>query len=202
LLSTVGNAINALGEPEQARPYFEEARDLAIELGDESIVASALNNLALTLLATGKTAEARVALTQVLDIARRHRNPAVVTLSSMNLALVEVVDGHPASAYPYARGAVTGARRGGDAPMTAYGLLACALSVEDPALATTLHAAAARLLKDQDETFERLEAQLRDAHLERLRTELGADAFDAAEAAGRALSAEDAVALLPEVTAP
>jgi len=120
----------------------------------------------------------------------------------MNLALVEVIDGDRAIAYPYARGSVTGARRGGDLAMTAYGLLACALSVEDPVLATTLHASALRLLKDQDETFELLEAQMRDAHLARLRTELGVDAFEAADAAGRALSVEDTVALLPEVTAP
>jgi len=72
--------------------------------------------------------------------------------------------------------------------------------VADPGLATTVHGAAARLLKEQGETFEILEAGLREADLERLRGELGAEAFDAAEAAGRALSVEDVVALLPDVT--
>jgi hypothetical protein len=41
---------------------------------------------------------------------------------------------------------------------------------------------------------------LREAHLERLRGELGAAAFDAADAAGRDLSVEEVVALLPDVS--
>ena len=58
-----------------------------------------------------------------------------------------------------------------------------------------LHGAAAEALAALGETIEPLEGDLRDRDCQRLRSAMGAEAFEAEYAAGRALTADEVLAL-------
>ena len=74
--------------------------------------------------------------------------------------------------------------------LTAYALIGLALAGHggaDPARSARLHGAADQALADLGRVLEPLEGQLADADRQRLRAAMGAEAFDAEYAAGRAL---------------
>ena len=58
-----------------------------------------------------------------------------------------------------------------------------------------LHGAAAEALAAREETIEPLEGDLRDRDCQRLRSAMGAGAFEAEYAAGRAMTAEEVLVL-------
>ena len=58
-----------------------------------------------------------------------------------------------------------------------------------------LHGAAAAVLAALEETIEPLEGELRDRDCQRLRSAMGAEAFEAEYAVGRALTTEEVFAL-------
>ena len=64
-----------------------------------------------------------------------------------------------------------------------------------PGRSARLHGAADQVLKDLGETLEPLEGRLRDLDCQRLRSAMGAEAFEAEYAAGKALTAEEILVL-------
>jgi len=80
---------------------------------------------------------------------------------------------------------------------TAYALIGLALAGggAEPARSARLHGAADYALAVLGETVEPLEGGLRDLDRERLRAAMGADAFAAEYAAGRAMNSDEILAL-------
>ena len=80
----------------------------------------------------------------------------------------------------------------------AYALIGVAMTSRDPAgmdRSARLHGAAEQALTVLGETIEPLEGGLRDRDCQRLRSAMGAEAFEAGYAAGRALTYEQVLAL-------
>jgi len=81
---------------------------------------------------------------------------------------------------------------------TAYALLGLAVASSGEAdlrRSARLHGAADRLLTELGETVEPLEGGLRDLDRQRLRSAMGAEAFEAEYAAGHGLTSEEVVNL-------
>ena len=81
---------------------------------------------------------------------------------------------------------------------TAYALMGLAITANvgaEPGRSARLHGAADQALKVLGETLEPLEGRLRDLDCQRLRSAMGAEVFEAEYAAGKALTAEEILAL-------
>lgn len=195
VLQPLGLAAHGQGNPDKARGHFEEALALAHELGNRRELAAAQNALAQLHRAEGHLDEAERLYASVLSLARELEDRQSIAIALLNLAMVSI-----------ARGA-------GDPPRAM--LLEVSAIVEEidsePLRQSVLEVCAG--LGALDGEFERaarlygaVEAQTErtglrrdptdDAFLapliESARKALGAAAFAASEAAGRALPFEKA----------
>jgi len=147
----------------------------------------------------GDLETARGHLRESLDIARELNDTYGVVYETFNLGLAEYLTGGPDTAAALFAESFDLARRAQMKAGTAYALIGLALagSGTDPARSARLHGAADAALAALGETVDSLEARLRDADRQRLRSALGAAAFAAEYAAGQALAAEEILARGP-----
>jgi len=190
LLSAQTQAAYATGDNAGAARYAAEALRLFRQAGDELQAGLLLGNLGYYEAAAGDLDAARDHLAESLDIARAFDDRSGVVFGTFNCGLAEYLGGSPAAAWSLFAESFDRARRAGMKVQMAYALLGLALasrSEADPRWSARLHGAADQAFGDLGHTVESLEARLAGQDRERLRAEIGADAFDTDYAAGRAL---------------
>ena len=187
------------GDVAAARLHLQEGLELAEKIGTPREIAGALNALAQTARAEGDLATADPLYSRVLAIARSTGNADILAVSLLNLAMVAIARG----SNDHARDLlveVLGIVEDSGLKTAAQGLLEVSAGL---AAARGEWMRAARF-------FGATEAQTAETGLQRdpadeaflaplvsaARERLGADAFAAEDAAGRALAYEDAIAEL------
>jgi predicted ATPase/DNA-binding CsgD family transcriptional regulator len=190
LLSARAFATNVAGDPAGSARDNAEALRLSRQAGDRLQVGRLLSNLSDYELWTGDVDAARRHLAESLDIAREldARNSAVI--ATFNLGLAEYLGGLPDAAAALFTESLDLAMRMGMRRHIAYALIGLALAGRggtDQGWSARLHGAADQALAALGHTLQPLEARLADHDRERLRDAMGAEAFDAEYAVGRAL---------------
>jgi tetratricopeptide (TPR) repeat protein len=157
-----------------------------------------LGNLGYAELSLGDLETARGHLLESLDIAREMNDPYGVVYETANLGLAECLMGAPDTAAALFAESFELARQVRMKAGIAYALIGVAMagSGTDPVRSARLHGAADEALAALGETVDSVEARLRDADLQRLRSTLGAAAFDAEYAVGRAMTSEEIAGLV------
>jgi tetratricopeptide (TPR) repeat protein len=157
-----------------------------------------LGNLGYVELSLGELDAARAHLAESLDIARALNDRYGVVYQALNLGLAEYLSGSAAAAEELFTESLNLAARLRIRESIAYALIGLAMTGSGrggPGWAARLHGAAAEALAVLEETLEPLEGELRDRDCERLRDAMGAEAFEAEYAAGRALTPDEVLTL-------
>lgn len=155
-------------------------------------------NLAYAELSLGDLDSARRHLLESLDIARALNDQYGVVYETFNLGLAEYLNGSLRAAEALFAESLDLATRMRMSASTGYALIGLAMADNSPARASRsarLHGAADQALAALGETLEPLEGELRDLHCQRLRSAMGAEAFEAEYATGKSLTAEEVLAL-------
>jgi DNA-binding CsgD family transcriptional regulator len=132
---------------------------------------------------------ARRHLAESLDIARALHARDGIAYWTFNLGLAEYLSGSPGAAETLFAESLDLGRRMGMKAIMAYALLGLAMTGHgeaDAGRSAWLHGAADQALADLGHAVEPLEERLAGLDRQRLRAAMGADAFDAEYAAGRA----------------
>lgn len=213
--------VNALNGVAASKAERLEALELSSRAGDEISRYMVLCALGGSALDEGEIAAAREYFQRALPIIERARPasdqaPPAVTDTAVvperidtqatslmpellvNLATALVLGGEPAVARRLYARALDAARRHLDERQAGYGLFGlalCAARDGDPAVAATLHGAAAQQFERAGFALEEAERRLAIDDETRLRVELGEAGFDAARALGQAMSKDDAIDL-------
>jgi predicted ATPase/DNA-binding CsgD family transcriptional regulator len=189
LLAARASATYGAGDTVGGARDAAEALQLFRRAGDRLQAGAVLGNLGNYELAAGDLDAARPHLAEALAIARAH-NRSEVVYHTFNLGLAEYLGGSPGAAETLFSESLDMARRMGMRSSTAYALLGLALAGHgrgDPGWSARLHGAADQGFADLGHAVEPLESRLADSDRERLRAAMGAEAFEAEYAAGRAL---------------
>jgi len=155
-----------------------------------------LGNLGSVDLSAGDLDAARSHLAEALGILRALNARDAIVYHAFNLGLAEYLGGSLGAAEALFAESLDLARRMGTQRHTAYALIGLALAGRggtDPGWSARLHGAADQALADLGGSIEPLEQRLADADRERLRAAMGAAAFEAEYAAGRALTSEESL---------
>jgi predicted ATPase/class 3 adenylate cyclase/DNA-binding CsgD family transcriptional regulator len=190
LLTARAHATYTAGDHAGAARDAAEALSLFRHAGDRRHVGSMLGNLGNYELLAGDLDAARPHLAESLDIARALNDRGGIVHQTFNLGLAEYLGGSPGAAGGLFAESLDLARRIGLRSSTAYALTGLALAgcgEAGPGWSARLHGAADQAFADLSVTPEPLEARLADLDRQRLRAAMGAEAFDAEYAAGRAL---------------
>ena len=190
LLSARAYATYVEGDHAGAARDAAEALRLFRQAGDRLQVGTMLGNLGDYELSAGDLDAARRHLVESLDIARALNDRDGIVYGTFNLGLAEYLGGSPGAAEALFAESLDLARRMGMKRHTAYALIGLALAGRggaDPGWSARLHGAADQALADLGHTLEPLEGRLADLDRQRLRAAMGAEAFEAEYAAGRAL---------------
>jgi predicted ATPase len=180
------------------------ARDAAVSLriyrqaGDQMQVGNNLGNLGNAELSAGDLDSARRHLSEALSIARELNDHYGVAYQTFNLGLAEYLLGSLSAAEGHFAETLDLARRMGMKVPVAYALIGLTMAggpAADPGRSARLHGAAAQALAATGHTIEPLEGRLRDQDCQRLRSAMGAEAFQAEYAAGRTLTSEQVIDL-------
>jgi predicted ATPase/class 3 adenylate cyclase/DNA-binding CsgD family transcriptional regulator len=178
-----GDHAGAAGDLTECLQLFRQA-------GDQLEAGATLGNLGYYELSAGDVDAATRHLTESLDIARALGDRHSIVIHMFNLGLTEYLRGSPDEAQALFTESLDLARRMGMQRQTGYALLGLALTVDggaDPVWSTRLHGAADKALAALGDSVEPLESRLADLDRQRLRAAMGAEAFEAEYAAGRAL---------------
>jgi tetratricopeptide (TPR) repeat protein len=185
------------GDLPAARGHLEEALVLARELGNKREIAAALNALAQVRRAEGDLDAAEPLYENVLALARELDDREVIAIALLNLAMVSIGRGSQNRARYVLLEALEIADESGSKPTGQSVLEVCAglgaLREEWQSAVRLFGAAEAQTSQTglhRDPTDEAFLAPL----VARARTALGESAFAAAEASGRALSYDEAMA--------
>jgi tetratricopeptide (TPR) repeat protein len=149
-------------------------------------------------LSLGDLDAARRHLLESLDIARALNDQYGVVYDTFNLGLAEYLNGSLGAAEALFAESLDLATRMRMTASTAYALIGLAMTDSSAARASRsarLHGAADQALAALSETLEPLEGELRDLHCQRLRSAMGADAFEAKYTTGKSLAADEVLAL-------
>jgi tetratricopeptide (TPR) repeat protein len=198
LLDDRSYALDSEGDHAAADRDAAESLDLFRRLGDLRETGRVLSNLAYGEAGAGKLELARAHLAESLGIHRGLKDNHGVVYASLNLGIAEYLSGSPAAAASLFAESLQLARRLFLGEGMGYALLGLAMIRNGPEAANRsaqLHGAADKALDAFGRTPQPLETQLRDADRERLRAAMGAQAFEAGYAAGRALTIEQAIEL-------
>jgi predicted ATPase/DNA-binding CsgD family transcriptional regulator len=190
LLSTRSFVANVAGDDAGAARDAAESLRLFRQAGDRLQVGQMLGNLGYYELSAGDLDDARGHLAEALDIARELNAHEGIVYQALNLGLAEYLGGSPGAAEALFAESLDLARRMGMRAITAYALIGLAVAGRggaDPGWSARLHGAADQALADLDHALEPLEERLANHDRQRLRTAMGAEAFDAEYAAGRTL---------------
>jgi predicted ATPase/class 3 adenylate cyclase/DNA-binding CsgD family transcriptional regulator len=189
LLATRSYATYVAGDhPGAARDAAESLR-LFRQAGDRLEVGILLTNLSNFELSAGDLDAAHGHLAESLGIFRALNVRDGIVYGTFNLGLAEYLGGSPGAARALFADSLELARRIGMKRQTAYALIGLAMtgSEADPGWSARLHGAADQALAEQGRTVEPLEGRLAGLDRQRLCAAMGAEAFDAEYAAGRAL---------------
>jgi predicted ATPase/class 3 adenylate cyclase len=198
LLYDRSDALDSEGDHAAAARDAAESLDLFRQLGDLRETGRVLSNLAYDEAGAGKLELARAHLAESLDIHRGLKDKHGVVYASLNLGIAEYLSGSPATAASLFAESLQLARRLFLGEGLGYALLGLAMIRDGSEAAdrsARLHGAADNALDSLGRTPQPLEAQLREADREQLRAAMGAQAFEAGYAAGRALTLEEAIEL-------
>jgi DNA-binding CsgD family transcriptional regulator len=177
-------------------------------------VGQLLANFGNAELSAGDLDAARRHLAESLDIARALNNRYGIPFAASNLGLAEYLCNSLGAAEALFAETLDVAMRTGVKRHIAYALIGLALTSHgraDPGWSARLQGAADQALEDQGRALEPLEARLADVDRQRLRTGMGADAFEDEYTAGRTLDpvqvltafgAKDAAAGQPRMAVP
>jgi predicted ATPase/DNA-binding CsgD family transcriptional regulator len=190
LLSVRASAANVRGDHAGAARDAAEALRLARQSGDRLQAGRLLSNLGYYELSAGDLDVAGCHLAEALDIDRALSNRQSALQGTINRGLAEYLGGSLGTAEALFAESLDLAQRMGMKRLTAYALLGLALAGRgraDPGWSARLHGAAYQALADLGHAFQPLEARLVDLDRQRLRAAMGAQAFEAEYAAGRAL---------------
>jgi predicted ATPase/class 3 adenylate cyclase len=198
LLAVRAFAVDVEGDHAGAARDAAESLLLYRQAGDRLQVGTMVGNLGYAELSLGDLDSARKHLLESLDIARALDDHYGVVYETFNLGLAEYLSGSLRAAEAFFAESLDQARRVRVIAGTAYALIGLAMAGNDgaqPSRSARLHGAADQVLKVLGETLEPLEGGLRDLDCQRLRSAMGAEAFEAEYAAGKALTAEEILVL-------
>ncbi len=182
--------------PEDGNRLYAEAIACTQRSGDRLTSYLLHNNASVHLICAGDYAAARAHLIQAQqasDEIREHSHSIPV-----NMGWVLRHERDPDAARATFESALRTSRRAGDKAGLAYctlGLACTAGDLGDWYRAAELHGAAQVFLERVGGPWQEPEGQYRQQSMDSIRTGLGADRFDAAYAAGKALSFDDAISL-------
>ena len=192
LLAARAFALDVGGDHDGATRDAAESVLLYRQVGDRREVGTMLGNLGYAELSIGNLEIARRHLIESLDIARTLSDHYGVVYETFNLGLAEYLSASPRAAEVLFAESLDLARRVRMKASTAYALLGLAMAGSGGRRRSAqLHGAADQMLAALGETVEPLEGGLRDLDCQRLRSTMGAEAFEAEYAAGRALTSEE-----------
>ena len=197
LLSTRSYAADVEGDHIAAARDAAESLLLYRRVDDRREIGTMLGNLGYTELSTGNLDTARNHLLEALDIARSLNDRYGVVYETFNLGLAEYLCGSPSAAEDLFAESLDLARRVMMKAGIAYALIGLAMvgSGGDLGRVARLHGAADEALAVLGETIDAVESRLRDLDRRRLHSAMGAEAFAAEYAAGRALTSEEVLVL-------
>ncbi len=190
LLSARSSALEHEGDHASAARDAAQSLQLCRQTGDQRVVGMMLGELGNVELVAGDLEAARRHLHESLDIFRALKEHYGIVGETFNLGLAEYLGGSPGAAEAFFAESLDLARRMGMKANVAYALLGLALvgrGGADPGWSARLHGAADRALADLGHALEPLEARLAELDRERLRTTMGAEAFEAEYTAGGTL---------------
>jgi non-specific serine/threonine protein kinase len=176
--------------PAESARDVAEALELSRQAGDRLHVGSMLSNLGNYELSAGDLDSARHHLAEALAITRALNSRDGIVYHTFNLGLAEYLAHSTDAARALFAESLDLARRIGMKTNMAYALLGLALAGQveaDPGWSARLHGAADQAFADLGHTLEPLEARLAELQRQRLRADMGAEAFEAEYAAGRTL---------------
>jgi predicted ATPase/class 3 adenylate cyclase len=197
-LSARSFAVDVEGDHAGAARDAAESLRLFRETGDQREVGTIVGNLGYAELSMGDLDSARTHLLESLEIFRSLNDRDGVVYATFNLGLAEYLSGSSGAAEACFAESLDVARRVQMKASIGYALIGLAMARSGEAKmgrSARLHGAADQALAVLGETIEPLEGSLRDLDCQRLGSAMGAEAFAAEYAAGRALTSE-AVLLL------
>ena len=193
LAATRGAALSGLGQ--DARPALDESLDLAQQTGNPSLIAIALGNLAYLDVLAGELTTARVRLEEASAISRESCEAQNAAWISVNLGFVRHLEHDRAGAAHLFADALRTASELGEHESLAMALLGLALDSADPNTAAKLHGAADLAREQLGSSLDPLEAQLREADHDRLKSELSEKIFQTAWETGHRYGRREATAM-------
>ena len=199
LLAARAFAASVAGDRAAAARDAAEALRLFRQAGDQIQTAQMLDNIGYDELSAGDLDAARRHLAEALSITRALNDRNGRVYQTLNLGLAEYLGGSPEAAKALFGESFDLASRTGLTAQVGYALVGLALAdcrPADPGWSARLHGAADEALADQGSVLEPLEAGLADLDRDRLRAAMGAEAFEAAYTAGRALDPARVLAAL------
>jgi predicted ATPase/DNA-binding CsgD family transcriptional regulator len=199
LLTARAHATYAAGDHAGAAQNAAEGLRIFRQAGDRQHVGTMLGNLGNYKLSAGDLDAARTHLAESLDIFRALNHRDGIAYQTLNLGLAEYLSGSRDTAEALFAESLDLTRRMGMKALMAYALIGLALASHrgtDLGWPARLHGAADQALADLGRVLEPLEARLADLDRQRLRAAMGAEAFDAEYAAGRALGLAQVLAAL------
>lgn len=192
-LNEMGSALNTLGRIDEALVHQEEALAIARTLGEGELMATFLNSLAESRRSAGDLDAAERCYREALELARANGGRLVIVVVLNNLIRVQVAKGRPDEARRLAAECLPLVRHekvGVDLLEAAVGLAALLGANET---AARLWGAADQKLRDWGYRHQPVDVDHTAPLLAQARRALGEAAFDAAEAAGRALEFDAAL---------
>ena len=185
------------GDEDHAAELWEESARLAREQGDLQLLGMALNNLGSTAHGRGEYERALELFDESLAIGRELRDQDRLARAFGNLGFTTLMLGDRKRARSLLRDSLVAAREVGLVEVLIGGFvgLGAAYAREDPARGARFLGRADLLCEEAALALEQMEDRVRVEAEAELRATLGADAYAAAYAEGRALAVEDALAL-------
>jgi DNA-binding CsgD family transcriptional regulator len=190
LLSARSYATYTQGDPAGAASDAAESLRLFRQAGDRLQVGQMLGNLGYYELSAADLDAALRHLAESLDIGRELNDRHGIVYQTFNLGLAEYLGGSPGAAEALFTESLDLARRMGMRSSIAYAVIGLAMAGHgraDPGWSARLHGAADQALAELGRALDPLEGRLAGLHRQRLRAAMGAGAFEADYAAGRAL---------------
>jgi predicted ATPase/class 3 adenylate cyclase len=203
-LNSLGIALRHVGDMDGARSLLEEAIAINREIGSRRL-AGALANLAQLESATNRFDSAIEALQEALAIDQQHGDLFGVAVDQHSLALASLRAGRPDDAYDRLRGMLDYAAVSGNTALLLNTLEVGAAIVGelgDPLRAARLAGAAEASREDSGMLISPQEAAMLEAFLAPARAAVAPQEWQSGLAAGRALSQQEALALLRPDAAP
>jgi tetratricopeptide (TPR) repeat protein len=196
-LTAVGFGLAATDHPARALVAYEEASAVARGKSDSDSLSGALNGMAEIHRAAGDFAEAQVLYEEAIALHRTQGNPRGIAVTLGNLACLLIEAGEldrarAALAESQALALAIGSK--GTVECQLDFVAAFAAATASHSIAARIHGAALARMHDSGTRSEPVDEAFTSGWIARSREAMGSAAFDAAEAEGKALSYEAAVA--------